>query len=84
MRVKQPSSNLSVSPASDMLDDVAGVLMMPGLLVWTYWMSKNMPDFIEWGLFLANSALWSFGAAFVIERLSIRRRRRAEARVPQP
>lgn len=75
--------NYPVSPVSDALCDVAGFLLLPGCLVWTSWMSKNMPNFIEWALFLANSALWGFGIAFVIERLSIRWRQRAQARVPQ-
>jgi hypothetical protein len=72
--------NYPVSPVSDTLGDIVGILMLPGRLVWTSWMSKNMPNSIEWALFLANSALWGFGIAFVIERLSIRWR---QARVPQ-
>jgi hypothetical protein len=36
----------------------ADVLMLPGQLLWTTWASKNLPNAVEWLLFLANSALW--------------------------
>jgi hypothetical protein len=34
------------------------VLLQPGLLCWTPWMSKHMPDIVEWGLLFTNSLLW--------------------------
>jgi hypothetical protein len=37
---------------------VAGVLMLPGRLVWTTWASKNLSNTLEWITFLANSVIW--------------------------
>jgi hypothetical protein len=45
---------------------LAGILMQPGMSLWTSWMSKNMPDFIEWGFFLFNSLLWGSTLALVL------------------
>lgn len=39
-------------------DPLAGILMQPGMSLWTPWMSKKMPDVVEWGLCLFNSLLW--------------------------
>src|SRR4051812_25904559 len=36
----------------------ANVLMFPARLIWTPWASKNLPNFLEWLLFVGNSALW--------------------------
>ena len=45
---------------------LAGILMQPGISLWTPWMSKNMHDFIEWGLFFFNSFLWGVVFALVM------------------
>jgi hypothetical protein len=37
---------------------LASVLMVPGRFAWTAWASKNLPNALEWILFLANSAVW--------------------------
>ena len=36
----------------------ADVLALPGYVLWTTGASKNLPNALEWLLFLANSALW--------------------------
>ena len=44
----------------------ANVLMLPGLLIWTSWASKNLPNAVQWLLFIGNSALWGLvGVALV-------------------
>jgi len=45
---------------------IAGVLMQPGMFFWTPWMSKNMPNFVEWMLCVGNSLLWGFAIALLI------------------
>jgi hypothetical protein len=37
---------------------VAGLLMMPMSILWKGWMSKNLPNIVEWFLFIINSLLW--------------------------
>jgi hypothetical protein len=44
----------------------AGVLMLPGRLLWTAWASKNLPNGVQWLLLVANSALWGFLIAAVV------------------
>jgi hypothetical protein len=39
-------------------DHLAGIITQPALSLWTPWMSKNMPNMLEWVLFIANSMLW--------------------------
>ncbi len=45
---------------------LAGILMQPGMSLWTPWMSKNMPDIFEWGLCLFNSLLWGIVLATIL------------------
>ncbi len=47
-------------------DSLAGILMQPGMSLWTPWMSKNMPDVVEWGLCLLNSLLWGIALALLL------------------
>jgi len=35
-------------------------------LLWTTWASRNLPDALEWLLFLANSALWALSSSAVV------------------
>jgi len=42
------------------------VLLQPGLLCWTSWMSKHLPDFVEWIFFGCNSLLWGLVLALLI------------------
>jgi hypothetical protein len=44
---------------------LAEILMQPGMSLWTPWMSKNMPNIVEWTLCVANSLLW--GLVFALE-----------------
>jgi hypothetical protein len=45
---------------------LAGILMQPGMSLWTPWMSKNMPNVVEWGLCLFNSLLWGSSLSLVL------------------
>ena len=45
---------------------LAEILMQPGISLWTPWMSENMHDVIEWGLYFFNSFLWGVVFALVI------------------
>lgn len=36
------------------------ILIYPLYLVWTPWMSRHMPNSVEWVLFLFNSLIWGF------------------------
>jgi hypothetical protein len=42
------------------------VLLQPGLLCWTPWMSKHLPNFVEWIFFGCNSLLWGLVLALLI------------------
>jgi hypothetical protein len=46
----------------------AGVLMLPGRLIWTEWASKNLPNVLEWFLLIANSILWGAVIATVVQK----------------
>jgi hypothetical protein len=61
----------------------ASGLMLPGRLAWTDWASRNLPNSIEWLLFLANSAVWGVGGGALTTWLSGRRQggRRGGARL---
>ncbi len=49
-----------------LVDRTAGVLMQPGMSLWTPWMSKNMPNVVEWMLCVGNSLLWGFAIALLM------------------
>ena len=53
---------------------LADVLMMPGLLLWTPWASKNLPNAVEWLLFVGNSAVWGFLISTIVGLVATRRR----------
>ncbi|MHC4229588.1 MAG: hypothetical protein ACYSW0_19320 [Planctomycetota bacterium] len=36
------------------------VLWQPAYSLWTPWMSKHLPNIVEWVLLFANSLLWGF------------------------
>ena len=57
--VEFDNPDLPRSVAAETTAKVAGVLMLPGRLVWTAWASKNLSDAFEWVVFLANSVVWS-------------------------
>jgi len=46
----------------------AGILSLPGRLIWTRWMNETMP-FMEWPLFIVNSLLWGFGTVMILSFL---------------
>jgi hypothetical protein len=60
-------------------ETAANVLTLPGRLVWTSWASQNLPNNVEWLLFIANSAMWSAIGVSVAARVSGGRHRRADA-----
>jgi hypothetical protein len=47
----------------------ADVLLLPGSVAWTPWASKNLPNAVEWVLFMGNSLLWGFLVALLLRRL---------------
>jgi len=57
---------------------LAGVLAQPGRSLWTPWMSRNMPDVVEWGLCLINSVLWRAILALILNVPMVLRQKRAE------
>jgi hypothetical protein len=52
---------------------IASVLLLPGRLVWTSWASKNLPNSLEWVLFIANSTLWGALGTAVTARIAGRK-----------
>ena len=59
-------------------DHLSGILMQPGMSLWTQWMSKNMPNVVEWGLCVANSLLWGFVIAFLINARALRKKKQSD------
>jgi hypothetical protein len=53
-----PGSMPEISNRASDAGLAADILMFPGYLLWTPWASKNLPNFMEWLLFLANSVVW--------------------------
>ena len=47
------------------------ILMQPVRSLWTSWMSKNMPDVVEWIFCMGNSLLWGFIIALLINVRSL-------------
>jgi hypothetical protein len=61
------------SPIARAAGTLAEILTLPGRLVWTAWASKNLPNAVEWVVFLANSAFWGLLIAGATGRLFGRR-----------
>jgi len=59
-------------------DHLAGILTQPALSLWTPWMSKNMPNMLEWVLFIANSMLWGAVVAFLINATALRMKKKSD------
>ncbi|MBN1588485.1 MAG: hypothetical protein JW888_03130 [Pirellulales bacterium] len=51
---------------AQLADSTARILMQPGMSLWTPWMSKNLPNIVEWILFLGNSLFWGLGLSLLI------------------
>jgi uncharacterized membrane protein len=47
----------------------SSILMQPFKCILTPWMSKNMPNAIEWTLFMFNSVLWGLGLSLLWQRI---------------
>lgn len=43
-----------------------GILLQPGTSLWAPWMSKNLPNVVEWGLILLNSFFWGVALSFLL------------------
>jgi len=56
---------------------VCAVLAQPGYSLWTPWMSRNMPDSVEWAFFIGSSLLWGFAIALLIHLKAILRTKRS-------
>jgi membrane protease YdiL (CAAX protease family) len=78
--------NLDYQPSivENLADHTAAILMQPGISLWTPWMSKNMPDVVEWGLCLANSLLWGVTISLLLNILIRKNRQSIEAIVTTP
>lgn len=48
----------SPSPLVKPIGMLTEILMQPGFSLWTSWMNRNLPDIVEWFVFLGNSFLW--------------------------
>ena len=59
---------------------VAEVLMSPGYLIWTTWASKDLPNAVQWLVYLANSALWGVLSSIAIAKVSAQRLRANRSR----
>ncbi len=59
----------------NIINIIAYILMLPFYLIWSPWMSKHLPDFVEWILFLSNSLLWGFVIALCINLKSLMKKR---------
>ena len=57
----------------DLLSDIAGIigsiLLSPGRFLWNSWASNNLPNILEWFVFIGNSVLWGIILAFVYDKL---------------
>jgi hypothetical protein len=54
------------SMAERLADSLVEILTQPAMSLWTSWMSKNIPDVVEWGLYLLNSLLWGISLAILL------------------
>ncbi len=39
------------------------------MYLWTSWASKNLPNLVEWLVFMGNSVLWGAGLAYGYTKL---------------
>jgi hypothetical protein len=58
----------------------AEILMSPGYLLWTTWIRANVPNAVEWLVYVANSALWGFLFSIAIAMISAQRLRANRSR----
>ena len=49
---------MEAPPGATVADSAAHVLSIPGALLWTSWASRNLPNAVEWLLFVGNSVVW--------------------------
>jgi len=67
---------------------IANILIVPANYLWTSWASKNLPNSVEWILFLSNSLLWGYIVAFMYSKFkkphnqSLKQGSREESRAP--
>ena len=66
------------SAVGHVADQLAVIIMQPGISCWTPWMSKNMPDVVEWGFYLINSLLWGIVLALSLNALMILKERKLD------
>lgn len=53
-----PGSTPEISNRASYARLAVDILRFPGYPLWTPWASKNLPNVMEWLLFLANSVVW--------------------------
>ncbi len=47
-----------------------GLIMQPGISLWTPWVSRNLPDSAQWILFAINSGFWGICLAAILNTSS--------------
>ena len=65
--------NAGLKPLADAARFLVNTLMQPIMSLWNSWMSQNIPNSVENLLFLLNSLLWGFCAAFLVRSIRSRR-----------
>lgn len=55
--------SLTSKPITDLANIAVSILMQPMTSLWTKWMSQNIPNAIEFIIFLLNSCIWGIGLA---------------------
>jgi hypothetical protein len=66
--------------AEKIINIIAYILMQPCYLIWSPWMGKNLPDIVEWILFLSNSLLWGLVIALCINLKVLMKKRNQKHR----
>ena len=69
-------SSVQISIIAKIASVIVDVLWQPFLSVWTPWMSKNIPNSVEWIAFILNSMLWGFAISlflrFAVQKIKSR------------
>jgi hypothetical protein len=59
----------TVSTWSQILAGISEIFLMPLGIIWTSWLQRFLPSFIEPALVVLNSALWGFSIALLWENI---------------
>ena len=61
-----------VSPFIEAIGVLALIMIHPLYLLWTPWMSQNVPNWLETILFVLNSGIWGFLMGWIVCGLTSR------------